>query len=239
VSGRSHDSITSRRWGVDAHELPNASSFPSSSEGSSYRVCLKKHHTRSFEFISLTQPPLCVPEDLFRRQSFNEDRFRYLIVQTGMKFNSVLALDDTVHGNVGWNQPVDLSGNAFDLAIRLWMVPSGDTIPNGIMFQGPPEGILRGIRLPVRYELGGMNCQDLGRETLSRESCLEDHDRRLGRRLREATPARDAPGDIVKKRDQPLGPAVDGHLYPIPHRLMAWIRSKQTLWVVAVVVSAP
>ncbi len=103
---------------------------------------------------------------------------------------------------------------AFELPIRLRMVPSGDDMPNGIVFEEPSEGMTRGIRLLVRDELGAMTRQDLGRNPVSREPGLEDHDGRFSRRRGEESPTRDEPEGIVEECDQPLRPAVNGHLFP-------------------------
>ncbi len=95
------------------------------------------------------------------------------------------------------------------------MVPSGDNMPKGIVFEEQSKGLMRGRGLLVRDELGSMTRQDLGRDPVSRELDIEAPDRCFCRCVREETPAGDEPGSILEERDQPLHPDVDGHLFPI------------------------
>jgi len=131
-----------------------------------------------------------------------------------MWLDSVLPVDDIVHGKACRDQPVDLPEKAFDLPVRLRMVPSGDDMPNGKMFQEPSEGMMRGIRLLARDDLGAVTRQDLGRDPVSREPGLEDQDGRISCRRGEEAPVRDEPGGTVEERDRLLHLTIDGDLFP-------------------------
>jgi len=92
-----------------------------------------------------------------------------------MWFDSVLPVDNIVHRKNGRDQPVNLPKKAFDLLVRLRIVPPGDGMPNGMVPREPSESMVRGICLLVRDEPGAMIRQDIVWDTVSREPGLGNH----------------------------------------------------------------